>query len=296
MEVWILFALLQSFAGIATYLIADFTKLRGFDLMLWNRIFGFFFLLPILFLIPAPTSSLFYFLCFFTAGIYALYDLVFLDMATKKGAGLPTRIAPLSVWGTFILWCAIHPDTISQYIDNPTIALGIIGSAIFCGFCALRLRHCHFTWGTLKEVLPYVFLSACGAVLSKTAIDQETMLSGTLYYLFMQAFLVSGIYIFMALSPFQFAKKYASGESLFRKKLIISGAASALFFVLFGVFKISAFWLVDNPAYVGIFGLLAPFWVYILKRILKKEEQGDILSGLGLVLGCIFLIVFTRIL
>jgi len=34
MEVWILFALLQSFAGIATYLIADFTKLRGFDLML----------------------------------------------------------------------------------------------------------------------------------------------------------------------------------------------------------------------------------------------------------------------
>ncbi len=296
MDVWILFAFLQSLAGIGAYLIADFTRVRSFDLMFWNRIFGCVMLSPILLFIPPPTSASFYVLCLFTAAIYAIYDLVFLDMASQKGAGLPTRIAPLSAWATFILWLFINPSLMMKYIDNPLASFGIISSAVLCGYFALRLRKCLLTWEAMKKALPFIGLSALGAVFSKSAIDQTNMISGTFYYLFMQAALVGAIYMFMKLFMPNTTSQYASGENIVRREFILAGFLSALCFISFGIFKISAFWSVENPAYVSVFGLLAPFWVFILKKILGKEEQGDILSGFGIVVGCICLVICVNFL
>jgi len=296
MDVWVLFALLQSLAGIGAYLIADFTRVRSFNLMFWNRVFGCLMLSPILLFIPPPTSTSFYVLCLFTAAIYAIYDLVFLDMASQKGAGLPTRIAPLSAWATFIIWLFINPSLLVKYVDNPLVSAGILASAVLCGYFALRLRKCILTWESMKKALPFIGLSAFGAVFSKSAIDQTNMLSGIFYYLFMQATLVGGIYMFMKLFMPATTAKYSSGQRLVRKEFILAGFLSALCFLAFGIFKISAFWSVENPAYVSIFGLLAPFWVFVLKRILGKKEEGDILSGFGVVIGCICLAICVNFL
>lgn len=296
MDVWILFAFLQSLAGIGAYLIADFTRVRSFDLMFWNRVFGCVMLSPILLFIPPPTSLSFYVFCLFTAAIYSIYDLVFLDMASQKGAGLPTRIAPLSAWATFVLWLFINPSLIVKYLGNPLASAGIIASAILCGYFALRLRKCLLTWDSMKRAVPFIGLSALGAVFSKSAIDQTNILSGTFYYLFMQAALVGGVYMFMKLFMPMTTAKYSSGKTLVRKEFILAGFLSALCFLAFGVFKISAFWAVENPAYVSIFGLLAPFWVFLLKKALGKKEQGDIVSGFGVVVSCICLALCVNLL
>ena len=81
-----------------------------------------------------------------------------------------------------------------------------------------------------------------------------------------------------------------------RLKTIVVGFFAAMIFIFSMVSKNYAIWMVENPAYVSVFAMLAPFWLILIYKFMGRKEAADVKSGVILVLGCILLVICTKFL
>lgn len=294
---WYLFALISSLAGIGPFLIADYIKIRGFTLTLWTRIFVVLALLPVIFFFPAPSDPFFYVFLSCAGLAYFHYDVAYYDLAMKKGSGLTSRIKPLSIWVTFFLWSIITPSLLLSYIAQPLISTGILFSIGLGVYFALRLKKCEFSWSATVAMAPYMLLSGLGQSFGKLSIDRaDEMVSGTIHYVFWTAGFITLMLIGLKTFFPNHTAKYSDEGSSFKTTYLLFGAMNGVILLIAGFSKYFAYWHVENPAYVSVFALLGPFWVLGLKKALGHKEPGDLIAGFGIVLSCILLVFFTRIL
>lgn len=294
---WIFFAFLSAFAMAGNALLNEYFKVRSLYLLFWMRSALILFLLPVVLHIAAPTNPLFYLCVLGTTICFSYSDLIYFSKAADSGAGLITRFEGLSVGMTFLLWLVIDPTVIDNYIAQPLKGIGIICAFIGTIYFALRLRKCTISFGVLKQMFPALCIGALGVVFGKLAMIFSDYHSGVWYYAFVQSVFVLCVYIMILNVPLiaRYFPATHAPDGLFHKKTFIAGACLALGWAVYTPSKYYAITDVENPAYVTLIGLTTPFWVLLIYKLIRKEEKGDILSGLGIVICAILLVIFTRV-
>ncbi|MAI61260.1 MAG: hypothetical protein CBB87_02075 [Micavibrio sp. TMED27] len=298
---WIGFAFMLSVFSIITPLTAEYFPGRMMRLLFLMRVFACLFLLPFFFILDlAPPSDPIFYICTISATLLFVYsDLVFFGLVAKSGAGVISRIEPLSAWFLFFGWTLVSPALLMNYISNPFQLTGLIFSLSLCVYFALRLKNCDVSWSALKRFAPILFVIVVATTLSKTAMNHSPLYSGVFYYSLCQcstaAFVLGALFKLRKIPTLgdldipdsEIPERFVTWRSA-RYGILVGGG-----FVLSQISKYMAISLADNPAYVTVFGLLCPFWIMLFYRIIGKREEVDVLSGLGIVFSAALLVFFT---
>lgn len=258
------------------------------SMLFWLRTVMLIIALPVLFIVGWPTDPVFYVATFVTAFIWAYADLSSFRATEEFGAGAITRLIPLNVLVTFVMWIVIDPDVLYGYLDNPVQGAGIVAATCGAVFFAMRMQKNPVSRHALRALGPVILMSGMGVVFAKIALDQADMHSGVFGYMVVQAFFM--ILIFGALE----AVWHPVPRAVFAGRVAIqTGFLMGLNSVAHLIFKSYAYQLVANPAYVSVVILTTPLWVLLYYRLVKKQVVGDIKAGLAVVVCAAALIYFV---
>lgn len=296
-EIWVFFAILAALAQAGTFLLNEYFKVRSIHLLFWMRLFNALMLLPAAFFIPWPSEPIFYILVLMTSIMFAYNDVMYFGLVAKVGAGVVSRIQPLEVGLTFVLWVVISPWLITSYMEEPLRALGIVAALFGSIYFSLRLRRCKISQDTFRFLLPAICIGGVGIVISSTAMQHSDYVSGVFWYAFLQSILGVIIYTVVFRIPALSDKVVHLGTSaaLTDKRVIIAGLCMALGWLIHTPSKYFAISSVENPAYVTVIGLTGPFWILLIYKLIRRREEADVISGLGIVVCAILLVIFTQL-
>ncbi len=295
--IWVWFALLAAISQAGLALVNEFFKVSPIGMLFWMRAICLCFLFPVVFLVDLPTDPFYYLFVFIGALIFAYSDLVRFGVVAKSGAGIVTRLDPLAVAITFVVWTALSPALFFSYLAEPLRAGGIVVSLIGCVYFALRLRKCEISYEALRHMAPALLLSAVGIITGKFAMMHASLLNGVIGYVFFQSFIVLSVYI-IALNIPSIANRLPHRDMLCRslkeKIVLLAGGSMAIAWLFHTPSKWMAISLVENPAYVTMIGLSAPLWVILLYKAIGRRDENDVYSSLGIVFCIAMLVVFTQ--
>lgn len=295
-DLWIVFAAVAAASLAGFFLVNEIFRVGAIHLAWWMRGIVFAFCLPFLSVFAWPDDPVFYLLMFCSAAIFSTSDIAALGMSGKNGAGSVSRIEPLTVGSTFVLWCALTPQMVFQYLNEPLRALGIIATLLGCLYFALRLRRCEINRETLRVLSPFILSGAVGIVLGKMAMDRVPPPEGAYFYALLQCGLAFFFYsAAMRISAVSSRiPAFGSSSGLFDRRVMLAGFCGAMVWLIHAPSKYTAISMVENPAYVTVIGLTGPLWVLLAHKIMGTKERGDVVSGLGIVLCAALLVIFSR--
>lgn len=298
-ESWIPFAILTAIGVALIPLINEYFKIRGLYLAFWMRAFSCVVLFPVFFLYAPPAEILFYLYVALASLCFAFVDVIYIGLAARLGAGVVSRIEPMSTGFAFILWLIVTPALVFQYMGEPLRAAGIMASFAGAFYFSSRLRRCDISREALQRLLPVVLAIAVGSVFAKLAMDHSPLFEGVLYYITVQAFFLTGVYAVIIRGRFFEVEGGALDESVshkfFDKKTLLAGAVMGVNWFIHTPSKQYAFSLVENPAYVMLIGLASPLVVIAVYRLIGRKEKADVFSGLGVVACAVLLVVSTQL-
>ncbi len=295
-EPWIFFAVLAALSWAGNSLVNEYFQIRSLHLLFWMRLFVVLALIPVVLQFDPPTDPIFYLMLAGTVVCFAYADVIYFKKAADSGAGVVTRFEGLMVPIVFVFWILLDPMLMLRYLETPVRSAGILAALSGGVYFALRLRHCDFSFPVLKAMTPALLAGGMGVVFGKIAMSHSDYHSGVWYYSFLQSLSVLIVYAVVLGIP-KISKRFAVEkleDSLFSKRTIIAAACIAIGWSIHVPSKYYAITDVENPAYVSVIGLTAPFWVLLIYRLLKRREDGDIMSGIGIVFCAILLIIFTQ--
>lgn len=100
---WVIFAIASAFFHACIYLVNERLKVKALHLTFWLRSIAILALLPVIFFLPVPEDPMFYGYTALTALLFCYFDLMAFGLIGKNGAGVVSRVEPLTVGATFII-------------------------------------------------------------------------------------------------------------------------------------------------------------------------------------------------
>ena len=171
---------------------------------------------------------------------------------------------------------------------------GIIVSMAAGIYFALKMRRCYLTFSALKDMAPALFLAGLGIVFGKLAMVHSGYHEGVWYYTFSQSFLAVFIYAAVIKVPALSGRfGIVQGQRVFDRRVMIAALCLSAGWLMHTITKYYAITEVENPAYVTIIGLTAPFWVLLVYKTVGRREEADIYAGIGLVFSAAALVFFA---
>ncbi len=222
--------------------------------------------------------------------LICLTDVMYFSAAKHYGAGVTTRIEPLSVLTAFVGWSLLKPQELHRFIDQPVTGVLIALCFAGAGFFALRLRHCEVSSAVMRRLLPAVGIMALITMLGKTAMDAGRFpLDSAIAYVIVQCSIVIAVY---GIAGLFFTHK--TGSLRPNRGLIASALAMGFFSLTHILVKNIAYTHVSNPAYVTVVVLSAPLFVAGFYRWSGRRDDTDVRAGFGIVACALALVVLTR--
>lgn len=287
---WVGLAVIAAVGTAAIALVSEYQKHPTVARLFWLRAISFAALLPVACFVEWPTNPVFYWCIFGLSVLICGSDALYYGSAKDHGAGVTTRIEPLSVLMTFVAWCAMTPSLIADYLFKPFVSAGIIACFMAAGFFALRLRHCEVSFTVMKKLAPVIVTMAFVSILGKMAMDAGVHPMDTaIVYIVVQCAMMVVFYGAASI----FVPKF-TGSLRPNAAMLGSAAAMAVCSVIHIATKNIAYTYVPNPAYVTVLGLTAPLFVAVYYHLRGRVDDTDKWAGFGIVISSIFLIVFTR--
>lgn len=293
---WVVFAFISALSLSASLLTAEHFKARSLKLLFWMRFLALLVLAPMTFFVAPPADPIFYVLLFFNSLFFAYSDVMMFGLSARYGAGIVSRIDPLSVASTFILWTAFVPSLLESYLGSPFRSAGIILSLAGCVVFSMMMRRCDISRNALIRMLPAILAIAAGVILGKEAIQRGELFNTVFYYAFFQALFTTLFYFTILKSPREFAHFSDLGVDgeLFNKRLLKAGTIMSIFWAIGTLAKYTAIGVVENPAYVTAIALISPLLILGFYTIKGQRDPARLLPGLGIVFCAFWLIFFSQ--
>lgn len=288
--VWVGFGLCAAVILSVTYLVQDQMKIRGFSLAFMNKLCIFSITLPVILWLGMPEDPLFYAIIFAQAILWTITDVILFDTVSKVGAGVVTRIMPLNVILTFLIWLAWDPSLVNEYAQKPITTAAIFTSICLAAFFASRLRHCEQSWTGMKALWFVMVATSFGGVFAKIIAGYADPIQGAIAFVNIEALAMvlywAIYYAFRRPVPL----KEVFSSRVFKAAFIISClSATAIALSFLGLFY------AENPAYVTVLKFLASVIVIIYYKVMGKDEKSDVLSGMGIVFCAAALILLKSV-
>jgi hypothetical protein len=255
------------------------------SMLFWLRVVMLVLALPVVFFLGWPGEPVFYLATFMTAFIWAYADLSSFRATEEFGAGPITRMIPLNVLVTFVMWTALTPELLDQYLASPLQTLGIILAMLGAVFFAMRLQGGAISREAMRALGPVILMSGMGVVFAKVALDAAPDSSGVFAYMAVQAFFMVLIYGGLEAVWHPVPRAVFTGQVAIR-----TGFWMALASVVHTALKSYAYIIVENPAYVSAVILTTPLWVLLFYRLFKRQNVGNLGYGFA-ILACVLLLI-----
>src|SRR5690606_3367431 len=154
-------------------LVQEKLKIEPFAIAFWNKVAVIVFLLPVACYFGFPDQPAFYALVFANAVIWVISDVIFFGAVAKSGAGVISRLMPISVIVTFCVWFLFDPALFHTYLETPVRSALILLTLCASVWFAMQLKHCPVSWQALRLVWFVLFAAVIGPIMFKL-IAQHT--------------------------------------------------------------------------------------------------------------------------
>lgn len=295
---WWLSAILFSFFIAGVMLVNQQYKINPIVLMVWRGLGTAFFMLPFMFMLPAPETLKFYTYAGFLGIIIGYFDNRIFAASSKYGAGGVSRLLPSSLAISFILWLFIEPHYLIELSSQPLRMIGIIICLIGIITSLNLMRKDNLSRDLLYFLLPTIIAAAVVDTINKLTMKELTEIGMIVYYIFVLSFVSGSINLFVLLkisgNKFNLPTSVKERVSLVFEPNTVKGGVLIILTVTFAMFaKGYSMAHAGSPAYVAAIGFAAPLWIALYNRIRKIKDDINIILGFALILFLLIMIILT---
>lgn len=285
---WALYALIGTLGGVAMFLTSEYFKEGGIGFLTVIRVLSALSMLPFIWHAPWPSDPVFYYASAGAIILIPVIDIMFFRLSVSHGAGLLSRIIPVSTGLVFIAWLIIDGSLLLDYLQNPTRGAGITLSLIAIIFFAFQLRKCKLSLDAFRAIFPAIIAHSVVAICIKYAFDHAPDASAAFIFLFLLSVCIIPLYfIIMA-----FDRKVRAEFSL-SKNTIKAGVIAAIGSIIMIVATNMSVDIVENPSYTSAISLTSSFWILLIYKAFGRRENAKIWPGMGIVVSAIALVLLS---
>lgn len=285
---WAVFALVCAASSALVLIIPERARCDGFALAFWNKAAALVFMIPLVLVQGVPDQPLFYALVAAQAMLWVVSDVIFFRALPKVGAGVISRILPVSVIVTFVLWFFFDHALLREYLSAPWRSLGVCAALCGAVYFAMRLKKDPVSWQAIRMIWFVLFAAVVGPLMYKLVTRYATIEQGPFAFVLFESFVMITIW-----SVFYVVKKPIPAAVLFSKESLRAGAMVGAAMTMVSLSKFAAVHYVDNPGLVPAVKYIDAIIVMAYYRAIGKVEKADVAAGLGIV-GCAAAIILLR--
>lgn len=283
---WAFFGLLAAFTAAAMMLLQERLRVDGFALAFWCKIMCVLVTLPLVIIHGLPTDPVFYYALGASAVLYAISDVIFFRAIPKVGAAVVSRLLPLAVIFSFILWFVINPALFDKYMQYPGVSAGIGAVLLIWVWFAMHLKKCAVSMEAIRTVWFVIFAATVGTPLAKITTNHAGIESGPYAYTCIQALMMITLW-----SVYYFVRRPVAAGVLFSRHSCFGGALIGAVSACSVLVAVLAYYHVDNPAYIPAVRYLDSTMILGFYALSGRKIEGNIVAGIGLVVCAAALIV-----
>lgn len=286
--IWAIFALLCAASSALVLLIPERVKCDGFALAFWNKAAAFVFMIPAVIYAGLPGQWQFYALVGTQAMLWVVSDVIFFRAIPVVGAGVVSRILPVSVILTFCFWFlfdhALFLDYLAAPVRSALVCVALCGTVYF----AMRLKKDPVSWAAVRMIWFVLFAAVVGPLMYKLVTKYTNIEQGPFAFVMFEAFVMVAVW-----SVYYAVKRPIPASVLFSKQSLKGGAMVGAAMCLVSLSKFAAMHYVDNPGLVPAVKYLDAIIIMIYYKASGRIEKADVIGGLGIV-GCAAAIVLLK--
>lgn len=285
---WAVFALLCAASSALVLILPERARADGFALAFWNKAAAALFMVPLVIWQGLPAQWEFYALVAAQAMLWVVSDVIFFRALPEVGAGVISRILPVSVIVTFCLWFLFDPALLHDYLLTPTrsvlVCLALCGSVYF----AMRLKRDPVSWAAIRRIWFVLFAAVIGPLMYKLVTKYTTIEQGPFAFVMFE-----GVVMVCVWSVFYAVRRPVPVSTLLSRQSLVAGAMVGAAMCLVSLSKFAAMHYVDNPGLVPAVKYLDAIIVMAYYKAIGKIEEADVAAGLGIV-GCAAAIIILK--
>ena len=267
-------------------LIQERFKVDGIAIALWNKIVCITAMVPFVIHYGLPHEIRFYVLMACSALIFAVSDVIYFSGISAAGAGTISRLLPVSVIFSFVLWFAVEPHSFLPYLQKPVITALIFLVLCLWAYSASHLKKCAVSMKALRTIWFVIFANIIGPPIIKGALDSADVVQGIYSYPFVEGLMMLSIW-----SIYLYVRKPMKISVLFSRPVwrgsLLFGTVNAIGMVVVAL----GFGRADNPAYITALEFLNSFLILLVYTATGRKNDGNIIAGIGMVACAAILII-----
>lgn len=264
--------------------------MSGEKMALVRSFYCFFTLIPLLFFVNWPTAPIFY-ISSIGAGLLAVWADARVYAAPKKfGAGVTSRVLPLSPLFSFMLWYAFYPEDIEKILNLGTwYVTGIVVCLLGAVLALSMLKKCHLSGPAILFLLPSLSIYVVNDVMNKTAQENSDLWGGVVIYTFiLMAVGLLSLYVKMLRT-----ERFSEITSFLFSKKMLPALPLAVTYLLVMLGRCLSMSETPNPAFTSLIGLSAPLLILIYDKVTGRPDESRVFPGVILLFFVAGLILLT---
>lgn len=285
---WALFGLISASFSAGMMLVQERLKVEGFAIAFWAKMACIILMLPFALYFGLPDNPVFYMLVGAQAVLWAISDVIFFNAIARVGAGVVSRLLPLSIIATFCLWFLIEPSLLTTYLETP-----VRSALVFLTLCAsvwfsMQLKQCPVSWQALRVIWFVLFAAVAGPLIFKIIAQHTDIQRGPFSYTVVEAaFMVTLWLLYYAV------KKPLPRAVMFSRRAIRAGFSVGFFMSLMVTSGFAAYLYVDNPGLLPAVKFTDTLIILLFYKMTGRKETANVWAGLGIV-ACAAVIIVLK--
>jgi hypothetical protein len=284
---WAVFGLLSATLSAGVMLGQERFKLDGFVMAFWIKVATVCLMLPMVVMNGVPDNPYFYMFLAAQACLWMICDVIFYNAIPKVGAGVVSRILPVSTILAFCLWFAVDHKLLSIYLETPWRSGGVFVMLCATSYFAMRMRKCSVSIEAVKLIWFVVAAAVIGPILAKLVTQNADFQQGVFAYVFFEALMMVSFWL-----VYYHVRKPVLKDPLFARSSAKKGLAVGVLGALTVVSSVAAIALVDNPGLISAIKLTDTIIILGVYRAIGRNDGSDVWAGLGIVACAAMVIAF----
>lgn len=287
---WAIFGLGSATLSAGVMLVQERFRLNGFVMAFWNKVACAVFALPFVIYFGIPDNPYFYALLTLQALLWVVSDVIFFNAIPKVGAGVVSRILPVSVLVTFCLWFIFDPALIGVYVAAPVKSGLIVLVLALSVYFSVRIKRCPVSWQAVRLIWFVLLAATIGPVLAKLVTQYGSVARAPFAYVFFEALVMISIW-----SVYYRLKRPVESAVMFSREALKGGFAVGLVSCFMVASNVAAIGLVDNPGLIPAVKFVDTIIILGYYRWAGREDGSDVWAGLGIVACAAALIILKSL-
>ncbi|MFA7277038.1 MAG: hypothetical protein WC043_09585 [Pseudobdellovibrionaceae bacterium] len=285
---WVAFGFAAALASTAVPLVQEHHKADGFGIAVWAKVTVVALSLPFVLMSGVPDNFAFYVAIIISSLLWCVSDVVYFRAVPEAGAGVISRLLPISVIFAFPLWFVFDPDLLTDYLTRPW-QLGMLCAILgLATFFAMQMKKCPVSLKALRLIWFVIFAAMVGPLIDKLTLGYAPAKQAPVAFMCIQ-----GAFMILFWGIFALLRKPVTPAIFFApvtvKAGLMIGAAAAL--VIY--FNMQALALCDHPALLSVVLKTDALWILLYYKAAGRKDDSNVWAGLGIV-ACAILLVLVK--